>query len=257
MRVAAIQHDIVWEDRDANFERLAPMIGEAARSGARLVLLSEMFSVGFSMDTAKTAEPFDGPSAQFLAEQARSHDCWVGGTVPERVLDESPDDPRPANTFVLAAPDGTRHRYRKIHPFTYTKEDEHFRAGDSFTTVDVEGVRTSLFVCYDLRFGDEFWAGALDTDLYLVPANWPQSRRHHWTSLLVARAIENQAYVIGCNRVGDSPKLHYSGDSMILDPLGATLAEATEDEAILLAEIDAEHVRNVRDRYPFLQDRRT
>jgi predicted amidohydrolase len=263
MRVAAIQHDIVWEDRDANFARLAPMIDAAAHAGARLVLLAEMFAVGFSMDTAKTRECFDGASAQFLSDQARAHGCWVGGSIPE--LGEgvaANDDARPFNTFVLAAPDGTRHRYRKIHPFTYAREEQAFAAGDAFTTVDIaiagEGVvRTSLFVCYDLRFGDEMWALARTTDLYLFPANWPDSRRHHWRSLLVARAIENQAYVVGCNRVGDAPpKLHYAGDSMIVDPLGETLASAADGESIVFADVDAERVRVVRERFPFLRDRR-
>jgi predicted amidohydrolase len=252
VKVAAIQHDIVWEDRDANFTRLAPMIAAARGAGARLVLLTEMFSVGFSMNTEKIREDVDGPSAQFLAEQARVNDCWIGGSIAE----QSSDDDRPANTFVLAAPDGTRHRYRKIHPFSYAREHESFVAGDSFTTVDVDGIRTSLFVCYDLRFADEFWALAPHTDLYLVPANWPDSRRHHWRSLLVARAIENQAYVVGCNRVGQAPKLAYVGDSMIVDPMGETLASAAAGESILIADVDAERVHTVRARFPFLADRR-
>lgn len=275
MKVAAIQHDIVWEDRDANFARLAPMIAAAAGAGARLVLLAEMFSVGFSMETHKLREPFDGPSAQYLSEMARTHACWVGGSVPELAgpLDAPPDadpvpdpdaDPgaeRPANCFVLAAPDGTRHRYRKLHPFSYAKEDEHFVAGTSYTTVDIavpgeRSLRTSLFVCYDLRFADEFWALAPDTDLYLVPANWPERRRHHWRSLLVARAIENQAYVVGCNRVGRSPTLDYAGDSMIVDPLGETLASAAGGESIVVADVDPEQVRAVRARFPFIADRR-
>ncbi len=253
MRVAAVQHDIVWEDRAANFARLAPMIAAAAGAGARLVLLSEMFSVGFSMDTTKVSEPLDGPSADFLAEQAARHDCWVGGSIPE----VGPGDARPANSFVLASPSGARHRYAKIHPFTYAREHEAYRAGEGYTTVDIDGIRTSLFVCYDLRFADDLWAVARDTDLYLVPANWPDSRRHHWRSLLVARAIENQAYVIGCNRVGTAAKLRYCGDSMIVDPMGETLASAAGGESILLADIDRATVQATREHFPFLADRRT
>lgn len=259
MRVAAVQHDIVWEDRDANFARLAPMIEAARGAGARLVLLTEMFSFGFSMNTAKIREPVDGPSAQFLVEQATRNDCWIGGSIAE--VDERVDPEKPANTFVLAAPDGTTHRYRKIHPFTYAREHESFVAGDDFTTVDVTtpdgAVRTSLFVCYDLRFADELWAVAPTTDLYLVPANWPASRAHHWRSLLVARAIENQAYVVGCNRVGTAPNdLHYLGDSMIIDPLGEVLASAADGESIVLADVDPARVARTRARFPFLQDRR-
>jgi predicted amidohydrolase len=255
MRVAAIQHDTRWCDRDANFEHLAPMIAAAAAADARLVLLTEMFSTGFALGD-EIAEPEGGPSAQFLVAQAREHDVWVGGSCPE-VRAEECDDLRPYNSFVLAGPDGTVHRYRKVHPFTFSGEHEHFRAGDRLVTVDVEGLRVSLFVCYDLRFADEFWQLARDTDLYLVPANWPESRRLHWQALLQARAIENQAYVVGCNRVGSGGGLDYSGDSRIVDPLGELLATGARTETILLADVTAEHVAAVRDRFRFLPDRRT
>ena len=256
MRVAAIQHDIVWCDREANFAHLAPMIAGAAATGARLILLSETFSTGFATDRDDLGEPEGGPSSQFLAEQARQHGVWIGGSCPEIAAGSPADDQRPHNTLVLAAPDGTQHRYRKIHPFTYGGETKHFRAGDQFVTVDVEGLRVTLFVCYDLRFADEFWRLANDTDLYLVPANWPEARRLPWTALLQARAIENQAYVIGCNRVGNGNGLPYSGDSRIIDPLGEVLAAAAQTESILLADISAERVAEVRDRFRFLQDRR-
>ena len=130
------------------------------------------------------------------------------------------------------------------------------RPGDGFVTVDVGGLRVTLFVCYDLRFADEFWSCAADTDVYLVPANWPASRRLHWQVLLQARAIENQAYVIGCNRVGDGGGLSYVGDSRIVDPAGELLATAAQDETILLAEVTAERVAEVRARFRFMQDRR-
>ena len=256
MRVAAIQHDIAWCDRQANFDHLAPMIAGAAASGARLIMLTETFSTGFATDRDDLGEPQGGPSSQFLAEQARRHGVWVGGSCPEIAADAPADDQRPYNTFVLAAPDGAQHRYRKIHPFTYGGETKHFRAGDQFVTVDVEGIRFTLFVCYDLRFADEFWQLADDTDVYLVPANWPEARRLPWTVLLQARAIENQAYVIGCNRVGTGNGLQYSGDSRIVDPLGEVLVGAAQTETILLADITAERVAEVRDRFRFLQDRR-
>ncbi len=252
MKVAAVQHDIVWEDRDANFERLAPMIAAAAAQGARLVVLTEMFSTGFSMDTKKIAEPVDGPSTRFLVEQAQQHNVWVCGSLPERPVEQA----LPYNQFVLAAPDGTTHRYAKIHPFSYAREQERFAAGSKFMTVDVDGVRVSLFVCYDLRFADEFWALAHDTDCYLVVANWPESRREHWRALLVARAIENQAYVVGVNRVGSGGGLDYVGDSRIVDPLGEVLAEAAGREVVLSADVDPARVSEVRTEFPFLADRR-
>ena len=256
MRVAAIQHDIAWCDREANFAHLAPLIAGAAAAGARLILLSETFSTGFATDRDDLGEPEGGPSSQFLSEQARLHGVWIGGSCPEIAANAPADDQRPYNTLVLAAPDGTQHRYRKIHPFTYGGETKHFRAGDQFVTVDVEGLRVTLFVCYDLRFADEFWQLAGDTDVYLVPANWPEARRLPWMALLQARAIENMAFVVGCNRVGSGNGLAYSGDSRIVDPLGEILASASQTESILLAEVSAERVAEVRDRFRFLQDRR-
>ena len=169
--------------------------------------------------------------------------------------------PRPANTLVLAGPDGTTHTYAKIHPFSYAGEHEHYAAGDRHVTVDVEGVRVSLFVCYDLRFADEFWTLAEDTDCYLVVANWPESRREHWRVLLRARAIENQAYVVGVNRVGQGGKLEYAGDSRIIGPLGGVRAEAPPEdgkgvETVLIEDVDPARVAEVRAEFPFLADRR-
>ncbi len=253
MRIAAIQHDIVWADREANFVRLEPMISRAVSDGAIFIVLSEMFSTGFVVDDQNIGEPTGGPSSEFLSTQATRHGVWIGGSCPEL----GDDDARPYNSFVLAAPDGTQHRYRKIHPFTYGNEHLHFRAGDSFVTVDVDDLRISLFVCYDLRFADEFWGLAPDTDLYVVPANWPTSRQEHWLALLKARAIENQAYVVGCNRVGNGGGLTYSGASRIFSPLGDTLDSADASEAIIVADVTAQHVRDVRAKYPFLRDRRS
>jgi predicted amidohydrolase len=231
------------------------MVAAAAASGARLALLTETFSTGFAVDSDDLGEPQGGASSQFLSDMATTHDMWVGGSCPEVPPDQGADA-RPHNVFVLAAPDGTQHRYRKIHPFTYGGEDKSFRAGDQLVTVQVDDLRVSLFVCYDLRFADEFWQLAADTDLYLVTANWPEARRAHWMSLLQARAIENQAYVVGCNRIGAGGGLTYSGDSRIVDPLGELLATAAHTESILLADVDAQRVADVRDRFRFLQDRR-
>lgn len=257
LRVAAVQHDIVWNDRDANFDRLGPMIAQAVGAGAGLVLLTETFSVGFGFDVPDFAtEAEGGPSSQFLAEQAARHGVWVGGSCPEIRADAPTDDRRPSNSFVLAGPDGERHRYRKIHPFSFAGEDQFVRAGTELVTIDVEGVRLSMFVCYDLRFADEFWKLAPDTDVYLVPANWPAARRQHWMSLLRARAIENQAYVVGVNRVGSGGGIDYSGDSQIIDPLGELLATASGTETIVLADVSTERVAEVRDRFRFLADRR-
>ena len=292
MKLAAIQHDISWEQPEKNFTHLAGLVSEVAATGARLVMLTEMFSYGFSMNVSEIAEPPDGASTQFLVDQAIKHDIWLGGTIPVRA--EEPNGlsrtPKARNTFVLAAPDGSTHSYAKIHPFTYGGEDDHYEGGDSPVQVQVEDIRVSLSVCYDLRFPYVFWPLAETTDLYLVPANWPAKRRHHWQSLLVARAIENQAYVAGINRVGTGGGIAYTGDSAIISPLGEILASqdnalsnlnspaetpspadetiftpadkaappetSPTHETILTAEIDPQAVASVRSRFPFLQDRR-
>ncbi|WP_116452110.1 nitrilase-related carbon-nitrogen hydrolase [Blastococcus litoris] len=260
MRIAAVQHDIVWEDRDANFARLAPQVGRAVGAGAELVLLTETFSTGFSM-TPGIGEPEGGPSARFLAGQAAEHGVWVGGTCPE--VEDGVGEmggagtELPYNSFVLAGPDGTVHRYRKLHPFTHAGEHERFRAGEKPTTVEVGGLRITPFICYDLRFANVFWDAAPQTDVYLVPANWPSPRRHHWQTLLQARAIENQAYVVGCNRVGTAGDgTEHVGDSRVVSPMGELLATAAGIETIVLADVDAAEVAATRDRLRFLPDRR-
>lgn len=252
MKLAALQFDMAWEDPEANFPRLAQWTEKAANLGARLLVLPEMFACGFSMNTARIAEPVDGPSGRFLIEQAGRHRLWIAGTLPE--LDRPGD--RPTNTLLLAGPDGQCHRYRKIHPFTYAGEHEHYRAGRDVLTVEIEGLRVTFFICYDLRFANEFWATAETTHAYVVPANWPQTRRGHWTTLLSARAIENQAWVVGVNRVGNGGKLGYIGDSRIIDPAGEVVASAAGQETLLLADVTAERVDEVRSSLPFLQDRR-
>jgi len=252
MKVAAIQHDIAWEDRAATLDQLGPLVDAAAAAGARLVVLTEMFAVGFTMDTDRVAEEPGGPTTEWLLEQARRHGLWICGSLPERAGSD-----RPANQLVLASPSGELRRYAKIHPFSYSGEEKHFAKGGELVTVDIEGTRTSLFICYDLRFADAFWRLAPDTDLYVVPANWPESRRHHWRSLLVARAIENQAYVVGVNRVGTGGRLDYAGDSCIVDPMGEVLASAARVETVLVADVDPAFVVATRNRFPFLADRRT
>jgi predicted amidohydrolase len=257
VRIAAVQHDIVWNDRDATFDHLTPMIANAAASGAELILATETFSTGFVVDGTLEAEPEGGASSQYLVEQAAKHRVWVGGSCAEIPADSDREDGRPANTFVLAGPDGAVHRYRKLHPFTYAGEEQHFRAGSELITVDIGGLRCTPLVCYDLRFADEFWARARDTDVYLVVANWPSKRRLHWQVLLQARAIENQAYVVGVNRVGSGGGAEYAGDSRIVDPQGELLATAAQSETTLIVDVTAARVAETRQRFPFLQDRRT
>jgi omega-amidase len=252
MKVAGIQHDVVWEDRDATLAHLEPQLRAAAGTGARLVVLTEMFPTGFSMEPERVAEPEGGPTTEFLRTQAAELNVWLCGSVPTHPSAGG----RPVNRLLLAGPEGELRHYDKIHPFSYSGEHEHYTAGTERVTFAIEGVRVTPFVCYDLRFADEFWAMAHGTDCYVVVANWPSSRRAHWQALLVARAIENQAYVVGVNRVGEGGGLHYSGDSRIVDPLGEILAAGAGGETILLADVDPVVVAETRKRYPFLADRR-
>ena len=251
MKLAAIQHDISWEDPESTRKRLVPLIAQAASAEARLIAVTEMYATGFSMRPERVAEEEGGPNEQFLIDQAGEHGVWLVGSIAQWA-----PSGRARNVAVLAAPDGTVYRYAKIHPFSYAGEHEHYEAGTEFLTVDIEGLRTSIFVCYDLRFADEFWALAADTDLYVVVANWPEPRREHWRTLLRARAIENQAYVLGVNRVGAAKDLNHTGDSAIVDPLGRTLAEASMGEAVLVADAASEQVAQVRESLPFMRDRR-
>jgi predicted amidohydrolase len=255
--VAAVQLDTVWEDRRASFERAAPWLDAAAAAGAGLVVLPEMFACGFSMATASIEEPPDGPTTAWMVDAASRHGFHLAGSVPVRFA----GDERPSNAFVLASPDGTVRHYRKRRPFTYAGEDRHYRAGTETLTweLPVEGadspLRVTPFVCYDLRFADLFWDAAPATDAYLVVANWPEARRHHWRALATARAIENQAYVVAVNRVGDGGALRYTGDSRIVDPLGEDLATAAGGETMLLADLAPARVAQVRRDLPFLEDR--
>jgi len=255
VKVAALQHDIVWEEPEATCVHVAPMIAEAVDGGADMVLLTEMFATGFSLAADRIAEPPGGPTDEFLDEQAAVHGVWVGGTIP--TLDPAVGDGRPVNRFLLIGPDGTRHVYDKLHPFSFADEHLAYAAGDRTVTVTIDGLRISLFTCYDLRFADAFWGLAHDTDAYLVVANWPESRRHHWRTLLRARAIENQAYVVGVNRVGEGDGLTYSGDTVIVDPSGEAVAEGVDfTEGVVMADLDPAVVADVRDRFRFLPDRR-
>lgn len=252
MKIAALQTNITWENPTANFAHLRPKVAEAAACGARLVVLPEMFACGFSMQTQAIREPAGGPSTAFLIEMATTHKLWICGSLPEEI----PGNPRPANTLVVVSPSGELTRYRKIHPFSLAGEHEHYTAGDRHCTVSIEGLRCTLFICYDLRFADEFWSTATATDAYIVVANWPAKRRTHWQTLARARAIENQAYMVAVNRVGTGDGLEYSGDSCIYDPVGEPLVQAAMGETMLLADLDPAVVKQARKQFPVLADRR-
>jgi predicted amidohydrolase len=248
VRIALIQLDLAWEDAPANHQRADRRLREAAALGARLAILPEMFSAGFSMATEKVAEPEGGPSETFLRDTAEGLGMWILGGIPEV--------PGPRNVAVLVSPDGVVHRYTKIHPFSFGDENRHYVPGDRVATWDVEGLRITPLICYDLRFPEPFRLAADDTDAYVVIASWPERRRAHWSTLLRARAIENQAYVLGVNRVGEGGGLSYSGQSVAVDPWGDALVEGAKQEAVLVADIDPAVVAEARRTFPPLRDRR-
>lgn len=251
LRTAAIQHDIVWEDPIANMAHLRPRIEAAADDGARLIVISEMWSTAFTMNAIEMAEAPDGPTPTFMHEMAESTGAWIAGSFPEHTDGYE----RPTNRLLIAGPGGEDHRYSKVHPFSYSGEDQHYSAGRDHITIEIEGVRITPTICFDLRFADQYWNMAAQTDCYLVPANWPATRSAHWTSLLRARAIENQAYVVGVNRVGSGNGLDYCGDTRIIDPLGEITEAMPGIEMTIMADIDPSIVADTRARFPFMLDR--
>lgn len=250
MKVAAIQHDIAFKDAAGTFELVGPLVDEAVAQGARLIVLTEMYATGFTMDADAIVEPPDGPAQRFLRDRARDHGVWMAASV---AVD---DGGVRRNRFCAFGPGGEAVFYDKRHPFTYAGEHEVFSSGDEFVTFTVDGLRITPFVCYDLRFGDEFWRLGPDTDLFVVVANWPEKRSAHWSTLLAARAIENQCWVVGVNRVGEAEGLVYSGDSAIIDPFGNVVAGASGRSAVLVADVTVEEVERIRSHFPFLADRR-
>jgi omega-amidase len=242
--------DLAWEDVAENHRRALRLMEEAQTQGARLAVLPEMFCTGFSMDAQRIAQPAGGASETFLRDAAARLGLWVIASVPES------SGPRPQNMALVVSPEGDVTRYAKIHPFSYAGEHEHYAPGDRVVTVSIDGVRVTPFVCYDLRFPEPFRTAASETDAFVVVANWPDQRREHWRTLLRARAIENQAYVVGVNRVGDGGGAHYVGDSAAVAPLGETLAEGDDRESVLVCEVEPEKVAKLRARFPALADRR-
>lgn len=251
MKLALIQFDIAWNDPKENETRCELLLAEAADQGADVVVFPEMFTSGFSLLTGEDARACAEIGVNFLSRAASQYGVHVVGTLPE--LD---NDGSVFNTAYLYTPTGEVSRYRKVHLFSYGSETERYQAGNSLLTVTLPGaIRVTIFICYDLRFGMPFYATAPDTDLFLVLANWPATRREHWTTLLQARAIENQAYVGGVNRIGIGADLVYSGDTSLFAPDGALVDTMEDRSGILLCDIDANTVSKARSAFPALADR--
>jgi predicted amidohydrolase len=258
MQVACCQFDIAWEDKPANYRRVQGLVREAKLEAGALLLLPEMFATGFSMNVERTAEPPDGPTVRFLSELAAAQRLHVIGGV---AIADPARGGRPCNEAVAVDPSGkVVKRYAKVYPFSPGTEDKHYAAGTEPVDFDWSGCRIAPTVCYDLRFPELFRRAMARSDraveLMTVIANWPVARIEHWMALLRARAIENQAYVAGCNRVGKDPALVYNGRSQIIDPSGTVLADAGGEETVIRASLDLANLRSYRQKLPFLSDMR-
>lgn len=245
MKITLLQRDIAWADPEENRRRCERAI--KALGPADLIVLPEMFSTGFATSPAGIAEKEPCQSLRWMQEIAQERGCAVAGSVALET------EGRFVNRFYFVKPDTTFVFYDKHHLFTYSGEDKSYTAGQERVIVEHCGVRIRLLVCYDLRF--PVWCRNNGYDLALFVASWPTSRVDAWTTLLKARAIENQCYVVGVNRTGKDPACAYCGCSMAADPYGKVIADCGRDaECAAEAEIDMEKLAAFRKKFPVLND---
>ncbi|MDP4244345.1 MAG: nitrilase family protein [Bacteroidota bacterium] len=266
LTITTIQADLAWEDKDANLRAFEEKI-MAIRETTELVVLPEMFSTGFSMRPRELAEKMDGPTVGWMKRVAARKKVILTGSL---IIEEGGDY---YNRLIWMLPNGEYGTYDKRHRFAYAGEHEEYTAGHKRLIASVKGWRVLLLVCYDLRFpvwsrqqidreegggngcGGSAGAAGLEYDLLLYVANWPDRRSHAWRTLLQARAIENQAYVVGVNRVGnDGNNIYHSGDSMVVDPLGEVVWQGSSVEGVATHLLTKERLDEVRRRFPFWRD---
>jgi len=273
LTVTTIQSDLQWEDKAANLRRLEEKI-DGITERTELVILPEMFSTGFSMRPEFLAERMDGPTVNWMRAVAARKKIILTGSV---IIEE---EGAYFNRLIWMLPNGQYGYYDKRHRFAYAGEDQHYSAGNKRLIASVKGWKILLQVCYDLRFpvwsrqapqesvaspsGPAAGPGdaahprdtrELEYDMIIYVANWPHRRSLAWKTLLQARAIENQAYVIGVNRVGnDGHKIEHSGDSMIIDPLGDILYHQADKEDVFTLTVEKEKLDAIRQRFPFWKD---
>lgn len=258
MRIHLCQTDIHWESPSKNFASVAELFESVSLEAGDLIVLPEMYATGFSMNTGATAEPADGPGFQFLRKLATDTGCAVlGGLTTISESDASPVSSRPRNQAVFLTPEGQEvSRYDKTYPFSLGGEDQVFEAGNGMEVFEWGGIRWASAICYDLRFPELFRSAVdLGAECFLVIANWPEKRVDHWTTLIKARAIENQAICVGVNRTGSDPFHQYCGHSLACDPLGLALVEITSKESVLSFTPDMDGLRTWREKFPALDDR--
>lgn len=247
LELALIQTSLAWQDANANRERFVGLLDEAR--GADLIVLPEMFTTAFSMNSAELAEPEEGPTYAWLREQAARLDAVITGSVIIEAADGSH-----RNRLLWARPNGEISHYDKRHLFRMAGEHKHYTAGEQQALFELKGWHVRPLICYDLRF--PVWSrDAHDTDLLLYTANWPAARRNAWNRLLPARAIENLCYVAAVNRVGEDGKgYRYSGDTQVLDFLGDPLLEAGDTAGVFRATLRARDIAAFRGKFPAYHD---
>lgn len=253
MNLHAIQPDLYWNEPQKNLQIIRQMLAEAPPQAGDLVVLPEMFSTGFSVKDP-SAPDGDGPWPEriqtFCLEMISKYQCYVVAGATSRTEDKL------QNRALVFDDKGERLcSYAKIHPFSYGGEDKFFTAGDSVQTFAWNGFNVCPVICYDLRFPELFRKGLQSgADAFVVIANWPAARQMHWETLLRARAIENQSWVLGVNRCGDDPKLHYDGGTVLYNATGEILAQLDEQPGVLRQAVDADVQQRWRDKFPVLQD---
>jgi len=253
MKICLAQYDIKWEDKATNYEKAKGFMADAKLQNVDLILFPELSMTGFSMDTEKigespgglrTLETFRGFALEFGMA------CGIGYVFLR-------NGGKAENRYAIISKDGSViSDYAKIHPFSNGGEDAYYVGGDAISECMIDDVCVSTFICYDLRFPEIFQAASRKAQLITVAANWPAARKEHWVTLLKARAIENQCYIAGINRVGTGNGIAYSGDSMIVDPTGRVIAEAGNGEMLIEGEIDIEKVDRCRESFRIRDDRR-
>ena len=253
LRISLAQMDISLGKPDENLAKARQMTERAAKQSADIIIFPELWSTGYDLENAAAySTPINRGAFAEMSSLAGEHDIHVLGSCLSLL---GPD--RFGNTAVFFGPDGEiLGEYTKTHLFRLMDEHRYLSAGDHLTIVETRWGKTGLSICYDLRFPELFRAYALaDTRIIFLAAEWPHPRLGHWRTLLRARAIENQMYVVGCNRVGISRDTHFCGHSCVIDPWGEVVVEAGEDEGLFTAEIQMDRVDEARAKIPVFADR--
>ena len=248
MKIALVQYSPAWEDKESNKKKILSLVQDI--NGIELFIFPELTLTGFTMKSKEMSETIQGESFRFFSSIAQEKAANVFAGIIER------RDKRNYNTLIHVKPDGNLVKlYRKVHPFSYSGENEHYYAGSKPAYTKIKNWKIGLTICYDLRFTELYRKyGKKRAHLIVNIANWPDTRIEHWRTLLKARAIENQCFVAGVNRVGKDPKLNYIGFSSVFDPMGKEIVAVENQEKVIVVELDKNFVNEVREKFPFLDD---